>query len=112
MLEPESKYLLDRLGVSEETIADFCLRHRITEFSLFGSALRDDFRADSDVDIIVDFEAGATPSLNGHIRMQIELESILGRDVDLFTARSVRDMRNRFRRERIQHEQQQVYGRV
>ncbi len=110
MLEPHSKEILDRLGVSEETIADFCRRHRITEFSLFGSSLRDDFAEGSDVDVIIDFEKGATPSLWGHMDLQRELESIFGREVDLLTARSVRDMRNERRRNRILSEQKRVYG--
>ncbi len=110
MLEHQSKEPLDRLGVSEETIADFCRRHRITEFSLFGSSLRDDFAEGSDVDVIIDFKKGATPSLFGHMDLQRELEGYFGRKVDLLTRWSVENMRNKYRRHGMKSGQRRICG--
>jgi len=83
-----------------EEIADFCRRWRIRELALFGSALRDDFGPESDVDILVEFDPDADWSLLDHIRMQRELEALLGREVDLISKRALERSRNwLFRRE-------------
>jgi predicted nucleotidyltransferase len=76
-----SPYLL---LIDKEKIADFCQRHHIRKFFVFGSALRDDFRPDSDVDVLVEFKPGHTPGL-GFFTMQEELSRLLGRKVDLNT---------------------------
>jgi uncharacterized protein len=74
-----------RLGIPKDTIADFCKRHHIRKLSLFGSVLRDDFRSDSDVDVLVEFEPGHVPGL-ALIRIQDELSDLLGgHPVDLVT---------------------------
>ena len=66
--------------------AEFCKRNRIRKLSLFGSALRDDFRPDSDIDLLVEFQSGAAPSLLDLARMERELSAALGgRKVDLRT---------------------------
>src|SRR3990167_3924556 len=65
-----------------DEVAAFCKRNRIRKLSLFGSALRDDFRPDSDVDGLVEFETGNVPGL-AFFAMQNELSDILGRKVDL-----------------------------
>lgn len=65
-------------------IADFCRRHRIRRLALFGSALRDDFTPESDVDVLVEFEPDAQVGLS-FFGMQDELSEILGRNVDLNT---------------------------
>ena len=67
-------------------IAQFCRRWRIRELALFGSALRDDFRADSDLDFLVTFAADADWGLLDHIQMEQELQALLQRDVDLVSA--------------------------
>ena len=77
MSSPER--LLDR-----QRIADFCRRHRIRRLALFGSVLRDYFGPNSDVDVLVEFEPGATPGL-AFFGMQDELAAIVGRRVDLCT---------------------------
>ncbi len=69
-----------------ETIADFCQRHHIHKLSLFGSVLRDDFRPDSDIDVLVEFEPDAKVSLFDMGGMQLELTELLGREVDFKTA--------------------------
>lgn len=68
----------------QNKIADFCRRHHIRRLALFGSALRDDFRPDSDIDVLVEFERGYTPGL-AFFAMEAELSQILGRKVDLNT---------------------------
>ena len=68
----------------KDKIAGFCRRHHIRRLSVFGSALRDDFSADSDVDVLVEFEAGHEPGF-AFFDMQDELSELLGRKVDLNT---------------------------
>jgi predicted nucleotidyltransferase len=74
-----------RIAIPAERLAEFCRRHHIRKLSLFGSVLRDDFRPESDVDVLVEFEPGHTPGL-AFFGMQDELSEILGRRVDLNTA--------------------------
>jgi len=73
------------LQVSQNRIADFCRRHHIRKLSLFGSILRQDFRPDSDIDVLVEFEPGHEPGLIRLAGMENELGQILGRKVDLRT---------------------------
>jgi len=82
--------------ISKETIADFCRRHRIRRLSLYGSILREDFGAESDVDVLVEFETGKVPSLLGMAGLEIELSEMLGRRVDL---RTPEDLSRYFRNE-------------
>ena len=67
----------------EPEIAEICRRHRVKELSLFGSAARGEMRADSDVDLLVDFLPGARPGLLGVSAMMREFTVLLGRRVDL-----------------------------
>ncbi len=71
-------------SIPKDKIADFCRRHHIRRLSIFGSALRDDFDADSDVDVLVEFEPGHVPGF-AFFAMETELSEILGRQVDLNT---------------------------
>lgn len=73
------------LPVDRLRLAEFCRRNHIRRLSLFGSVLRDDFGPDSDVDILVEFEAGHVPGLR-FIRLEQELSQLFGgRRVDLVT---------------------------
>ena len=72
------------IDIPAQAIADFCRRNHIRTLSLFGSVLRDDFRPDSDVDVLVEFEPGHTPGL-AFFTMARELAAILGREVDFLT---------------------------
>lgn len=76
---------LPEITVPRETLAAFCRRHGIRRLAVFGSALRDDFRADSDIDMLVEFEPGARVGL-GFFAIERELAEIVGRKVDLNTA--------------------------
>ncbi len=75
-----------KIAVPREQIAEFCRRHHIRKLSLFGSVLRDDFRPDSDVDVLVEFEPDHIPGLIRFAGMELELSQLLGgRKVDLNT---------------------------
>jgi len=73
------------LQVNQTRIAEFCRRRHIRQLAFFGSVLRDDFGPQSDVDVLVEFQSGQTPSLFGLARMARELSGILERQVDLRT---------------------------
>jgi uncharacterized protein with HEPN domain/predicted nucleotidyltransferase len=75
-----------KIEIPGDRVRDFCRRHHVRRLALFGSVLRDDFRPDSDVDVIVEFEDGHAPGLD-FFAMQEELSSIIGRTVDLNTPR-------------------------
>ncbi len=89
------------LELPRERIADFCRRWQISEFAVFGSILRDDFRPDSDVDALVAFAPDAAWSLFDHVRMEQELEIVVGRKVDLVSRRAIEDSSNPIRRQAI-----------
>lgn len=74
------------IEIPQGQIADFCRRHHIRKLALFGSVLREDFRPESDVDVLVEFEPGQRVGLLGLARMERELSAILGHNVDLNTA--------------------------
>lgn len=79
----------DRLDIPMETLAELCRRFHVRELALFGSILGDDFRDDSDIDILVEYEPDARVGLYEHFDLQIELERLLGRRVDLVSKRGL-----------------------
>jgi uncharacterized protein len=95
------------LAIDSDRITGFCRRWRITEFALFGSVLRDDFRPESDVDVLVTFEPDAPWTLWDLSRMRMELEEIFGREVDLVEKKA---LRNPFRRQAILPHQHVIYA--
>jgi predicted nucleotidyltransferase len=88
-----------QISISRDKIADFCRRHHIRKLALFGSVLRDDFRHDSDVDVLVEFEPGVAIGLIRLAGLELELSEILGRKVDL---RTPADLSRYFRQEVLQ----------
>lgn len=90
-----------RLPIPERAIAEFRRKWKVTEFALFGSVVRDDFRPDSDVDVLVSFAPGMHYSLFDLAEMQDELSAAFGRDVDLVTRRAVERGTNEWRRRSI-----------
>lgn len=70
---------------SKERIASFCERHRIRKLSIFGSFLRDDFRPESDIDILIEFKSGAVPGFFKLMDMEEELSELFERKVDIRT---------------------------
>ena len=95
--------------IQPEAIHKFCDRWQITEFSLFGSILRDDFHPDSDIDILVAFAPTANWGLLDHAQMQQELEAMLGRAVDLISKRAIERSPNWIRRQEILSTAQTIY---
>jgi predicted nucleotidyltransferase len=92
-----------------ERIGEFCRRWKVTELALFGSVLRDDFRPDSDIDVLVTFEPEAPWTLWDLSRMRTDLKAIFGREVDLVEKKA---LRNPFRRQAILANQRVVYAAV
>src|SRR3972149_11069929 len=90
-----------KIPIPRDKIAEFCGRWKITELSLFGSVLRDDFRPDSDVDILVTFTPDAEWGLFDHVHMEDELSAMLGRKVDLVSRRAIERSANWIRRKAI-----------
>ena len=90
-----------QIDVPMDKIREFCRRWKILGFCLFGSVLRDDFRPDSDVDVLVDFAGDARWGLFDLCRMEEELEAIFGRRAELITRRSVEESPNSIRRKHI-----------
>ena len=102
--------IVKNIEISTDKIADFCQRWKIREFALFGSVLRDDFRADSDVDILVTFASDAHRTLFDLADMQDELEAMFGRKVDLLSRRGIEKSRNYLRRQAILNSAQVIYA--
>ena len=98
-----------RIPIDRKTIAEFCRRWKITEFALFGSVLRDDFRPDSDVDVLVTFAPDTRYSLFDLVHMQDELQQIFGREVDLVERKAVEKSENYIRRKHILSSVEPVY---
>lgn len=73
------------ITIPKNRLVKFCQQHGVRKLSLFGSILRSDFTAHSDVDFLVEFEPGKTPGYLGLAGMEIELTEIIGRKADLRT---------------------------
>ena len=98
------------IELPRSAIAAFCRKWQVREFAVFGSVLRDDFRPDSDVDVMVEFDAAAKPTLYDLVDMQEELQALFGRKVDLLTRRAVEQMSNRHRRQHVLESARVVYA--
>lgn len=92
--------------IDRKLIEEFCRKWKVKEFSIFGSALRDDFRPESDVDVLFELEEDAHWSLLDHIHAEEELGEMFGRKVDLVRKRAVR---NPFRRHHILNNREVIY---
>ena len=96
-----------KFRIPRKRIAEFCKRWSITEFAVFGSVLRDDFRPDSDVDVLVSIDPKAHIGLFEIAEMQIELENMFKRSVDLVEKEG---LVNPYRRSEILSTAQVVYA--
>jgi len=99
--------LKTKIRIPHKKIAEFCRRWEVTEFSLFGSVLRDDFRPDSDVDVLVTFAANAQISLFDLVQMKLDLEKIFHRPVDVIEKDA---LENPFRKREILRTAQVIYA--
>ena len=89
------------IPIPTEQLEEFCHRWKIAELRVFGSAFREDFRPDSDLDLLVRFGPGADWSLLDHVAMEEELAGIVGRRVDLVSQRAIERSSNWIRRKAI-----------
>ena len=96
-----------RLAVDTALIAEFCRKWRVKELSIFGSALRDDFGPDSDVDVLVELQREHGLVLYDWLAMIEELRAIFGRDVDLVAKGG---LKNPLRRARILRTAEVLYA--
>lgn len=90
-----------KLTYNRESLGQFCQKHGIARLELFGSALRDDFRKDSDVDLLATLRSEARPTLLDWADMQEKLAELFGRPVDLVSRRAIERSRNRYRKHSI-----------
>ena len=96
------------IQVPEERIEAYCRKWKIKELSLFGSVLRDDFRPDSDIDVLISFAPGGEMTFENFLEMRDELSAIFGgRPIDLVEKRLVK---NPFRRHEILTTREVVYA--
>ncbi len=98
-----------QIEIPREAIVAFCKKWRIIEFAVFGSVLREDFRPDSDVDVLVTFAPGVEWSFEEWLAMVRELESIFGQNVDLVDRRLVEESKNYIRRKHILNHLEKLY---
>ena len=96
-----------KIKIPRSKIASFCQKWLITELAVFGSAIRDDFTQQSDVDVLVTFKENAPWSLWDFVDMQDELKAILGREVDIVEKNA---LRNPFRKHEILTTSEVVYA--
>ena len=102
MKQPQIEIPLDK-------IEEYCRKWKIKEFALLGSVLREDFRPDSDVDVLVTFEPDAGITFDNLVEMQEEIEKIFGRKVDLIERKLVERSENYIRRRHILQSLEPVY---
>jgi predicted nucleotidyltransferase len=95
-----------QVPIDAEAIANFCRRNHILRLGVFGSATRQDFGPDSDVDFLVEFEPGHVPGLMTLAGMEMELAEIIGRRVDMRTAGDL----SRYFRDRVVASAQPIYA--
>lgn len=102
--------LKTQLSLTPIALHPFCQKWQISELALFGSVLRDDFRPDSDIDILVTFTPTAPWTLLDLVNMEYELEDLLGREVDLIEKPALEKSTNWIRRNEILETAQVIYS--
>ena len=98
------------IEIPSDAIAELCNRWQVLELALFGSALRDDFGPESDVDVLVRFDPGARHTLLDIVQMQDELSATLGRRADLIERTAVEQSPNYIRRRSILQSAETIYA--
>lgn len=97
--QPNMKVL--PLQLPREKLETFCQRWQVQELDVFGSVLREDFRPDSDIDVLVQFGAGTRRNLLDLVQMEQELSELFGREVDLISKTAIEKSPNWIRRQAI-----------
>ena len=98
-----------RIVIDQHAIEAFCQRWGVIELDLIGSAIRDDFRADSDVDVLASFADDCRPTLLTLVQMEAELGDLFGRIVDLLEGRSVERSDNYIRSRQVLAHREPLY---
>ncbi len=101
---------IPHISIPRTKIVQFCKKWKIRELALFGSVLRDDFRPDSDIDVLVTFSEEAKHTLFDLVHMEKELKEIFGREVDIVSRRGIESSRNYIRRDAILSSAEAVYA--
>src|SRR5437867_3176625 len=99
-----------RLGISDAALVEYCRRWKIAELALFGSALREDFGPESDIDLLVTFGEDETWDLFDLVDMQDEMRVLLGSDVDMVERAAVEKSENYIRRRNILNSAERFYA--
>jgi uncharacterized protein len=105
---PSSK-IYERLGITLAQLDKFCQKWQIQELSLFGSILREDFQADSDIDFLVTYQPTAKRGLLEKIKMKEDLSSLVRREVDLVSKKAIERSSNWLRRSNILNSAEVIY---
>lgn len=93
--------------IQKKEIENICTKYSISRLSLFGSAARSDFGADSDIDVLVEFSPGMAPSLGIFVDIQDELTDLFGRKVDVAT---IAILKNPYRKQRVEKDLRELYA--
>jgi len=101
--------IYERLGITPQDLTVLCQHWGIAELSLFGSVLREDFRPDSDIDILVTYKPSAKRGLFEKMQLKEELEALFHRKVDLVSKRAVEQSHNWLRRQNILGSAEAIY---
>jgi predicted nucleotidyltransferase len=101
--------IMSQMKILIERIAELCDRWQITEFALFGSVLRDDFRPDSDIDVLVSFAPTAQRGLTENLQIRDELGALFSRPVDLLVKAAIERSDNWLRRQNILNTARVIY---
>lgn len=99
-----------KLNFNREQLGQFCRQNGIARLELFGSALRDDFHGNSDVDLLATLRGDARPTLLDWADMQEKLAELFGHPVDLVSRRAIERSRNRYRKHSILSGAKPIYA--
>jgi uncharacterized protein len=106
-MHPREVNMNPNVKLDREALAEFCRKWRVRELSIFGSALREDFGPDSDLDFLVSFEPGTPLDIDWLMDMKEELEALFGRPVDLVEKEF---LRNPWRKYEILRTREVIYA--
>jgi predicted nucleotidyltransferase len=98
------------INISAEKLKEICLKNRVKELSIFGSALRDDFNSGSDIDLLITFDDSTEYSLFDIVRIKEEFEIFLERPVDLVNRKAIERSKNIFRKKAILESARVIYA--
>ncbi len=101
---------ISMIDLPMKDITEFCRKWQVTEFALFGSVLRDDFRSDSDIDVLISFSPNSQRGLTETLQMRDELQVIFKRKVDFIVKAAIERSDNWLRRQNILESAQIIYA--